>query len=815
MQYSGTLPKKYCVGVAVCAASYSFDRLFSYLSLQPIAPGCRVIVPFGKGNAKRVGIVLTCQEQEQTESQLKNVLSVVDQAPLLSREMLDLVFWLKEMTFCTYFDAVRTILPAGMQVQLVEEITLATAPPDVPLTPAEEHLLFFLRSAKTKREFRQILSDSDEKGKTVIRALIAKGFLHQKDVVKEKNHGQTGIRMLRLVERMDEMPLALTKSQEKLAAILREAGPMSEKEACYLSGVTAAVSKKLVQIGAAESYVVKPPLHHYGSGKPEKDPKEICLSPEQQQVYDRVAAALSEGMHCFLLHGVTGSGKTSVFIRLIDTVVSMGKQVILLVPEISLTPQIVQQFCDLFGDIVAVIHSELSLGQRSDAWRKIASGSVKIIIGTRSAVFAPVQNLGLIVVDEEGERTYKSDSAPRYHAIAVAKKRCQTHGCPLLLASATPSVESYYYAKRGIYTLLEMKQRYNQSPLPTVEVVDMQEERTAGNDGMFSETLALALQDNWKAGKQSLLLLNRRGYHTIISCASCNQPVYCPNCSIPMTYHKVNDSLMCHYCGHTQDLVETCPSCGSPHLMRMGFGTQRIQQELERELPGVRVMRMDADTTGTKSAYFDMLTSFRNHGADILLGTQMVTKGHDFPDVTLVGVLLADMSLYVDDYRAAERTFSLLTQVIGRAGRADKPGLAVIQTMNPDNDVLKLACAQDYETFYAREVRLRRNLAFPPFCDIALLTLTSTDEKELQKACLRLTEEIRRLTANGYTDVPMQMFGPFEAPVYRVDNVYRMRTVIKCRLTRRARALFTELLRAFSALRQRPVLSVDFNPSSI
>lgn len=796
MQYSGTLPKKYCVGVAVCAASYSFDRLFSYLSLQPIAPGCRVIVPFGKGNAKRVGIVLTCQEQEQTESQLKNVLSVVDQAPLLSREMLDLVFWLKEMTFCTYFDAVRTILPAGMQVQLVEEITLATAPPDVPLTPAEEHLLFFLRSAKTKREFRQILSDSDEKGKTVIRALIAKGFLHQKDVVKEKNHGQTGIRMLRLVERMDEMPLALTKSQEKLAAILREAGPMSEKEACYLSGVTAAVSKKLVQIGAAESYVVKPPLHHYGSGKPEKDPKEICLSPEQQQVYDRVAAALSEGMHCFLLHGVTGSGKTSVFIRLIDTVVSMGKQVILLVPEISLTPQIVQQFCDLFGDIVAVIHSELSLGQRSDAWRKIASGSVKIIIGTRSAVFAPVQNLGLIVVDEEGERTYKSDSTPRYHAIAVAKKRCQTHGCPLLLASATPSIESYYYAKRGIYTLLEMKQRYNQSPLPTVEVVDMQEERTAGNDGMFSETLALALQDNWKAGKQSLLLLNRRGYHTIISCASCNQPVYCPNCSIPMTYHKVNDSLMCHYCGHTQDLVETCPSCGSRHLRKMGFGTQRLEEELQQIVPKARILRMDADTTISRFAYEERFSAFREKKYDIMLGTQMIGKGLDFPDVTLVGVLSMDKALYAGDFRSYERTFSLVTQVVGRSGRGDASGRAILQTSMPDHYVLRLAAQQAYPAFYAQEIALRRQLIFPPICDICVIGFTGAREADVRNAAQLTSGLFREQIQKQQFSYPIWILEPVPCAYGRINGKYRYQLVMKCKNTKPYRDLIRTVLLA-------------------
>ena len=439
-----------------------------------------------------------------------------------------------------------------------------------------------------------------------------------------------------------------------------------------------------------------------------------------------------------------------------------------------------------------------------DAYRRIRAGEAPVVVGTRSAVFAPVPHLGMIVMDEEQEHTYKSDQNPKYHARDVARFRCAQEKALLLLASATPSLESFRKAEEGKYTLIALRHRFGNAHLPAVRIVDMRGEAQRGQTAPLGQELVTELKRVREEGNQAVLFLNRRGYSTQLVCRSCGLAVTCPACSVAMNYHTLRGGydrgeLVCHWCGARRPVPETCPSCGSPHLMRMGFGTQRIQQELERELPGVRVMRMDADTTGTKSAYFDMLTSFRNHGADILLGTQMVTKGHDFPDVTLVGVLLADMSLYVDDYRAAERTFSLLTQVIGRAGRADKPGLAVIQTMNPDNDVLKLACAQDYETFYAREVRLRRNLAFPPFCDIALLTLTSPDEKELQKACLRLTEEIRQLTANDYTDVPMQMFGPFEAPVYRVDNVYRMRTVIKCRLTRRARALFMELLRAFSA----------------
>ncbi|WP_295217146.1 primosomal protein N' [Ruminococcus sp.] len=793
METCSGLPQIWCVGVAVCAAAYSFDRLFSYVARQEIAAGCRVIVPFGKGNAKRVGIVLSCTRQAQTEQQLKSVLSVVDEQPILSPEMLDLVFWLKEMTFCTYYDAVRTILPAGMQVQLVESISLAEVPPQLPLTEEEEHLLFFLRKARTKREFRRILANTDSQGKQIVDVLVEKGFLHRVETVKEKTHGQTGTRMLRMAKGKDELP-QVTKTQQKLVRLMQEVGSVSEKEACYLSGVSTAVAKKLVQLGVLESYIAKPPLHSYTIEKQTQSPEDLILSPEQQSVYERVVAALHEGMHCFLLHGVTGSGKTSVFIRLIDTVVKQGRQVILLVPEIALTPQIVGRFYSLFGEIVAVVHSELSLGQRSETWRKIASGEVKIIIGTRSAVFAPVQSLGLIVVDEEGERTYKSDSAPRYHAISVAKKRCQTHDCPLLLASATPSIESYYYAKRGVYTLLEMKQRYNQAPLPTVEVVDMQEERTAGNDSMFSLTLAEALKDNLAAGNQSLLLLNRRGYHTIISCASCNKPVYCPNCSIPMTYHKVNDSLMCHYCGHTQDLVQVCPTCGSKHLRKMGFGTQRLEEELQQIVPGARILRMDADTTMSRYAYEERFTEFREGKYDIMLGTQMIGKGLDFPRVTLVGVLSVDKALYAGDFRSYERTFSLVTQVVGRGGRGDAPGRAILQTSMPDHYVLRLAAQQAYPEFYAQEIALRRQLIFPPICDICVIGFTGAREQEVQTASRKTAEILKSQIRKQEFSYPIWVLEPVPCIYGRINGKYRYQLVIKCKNTKPYRELIHAVL---------------------
>lgn len=787
------LPQIWRVGVAISTAKYAFDRLFSYVSLQKISIGCRVVVPFGKGNQKKVGMVLSCELYEQNQLQLKAVSSVVDKQPILQGEMLDMVFWLKEMTFCTYFDAVRTILPAGMQVQIVEKLVLASPIPDVQLTDEESRMLFFLSNAKTKQEFHRLLTKADEQGKKVLESLRQKGILKAQNTVKEKTHGQSGIRML-CISKIPREFVRITKMQQKVVDLLQETGAVSEKEACYLCGVTKAVVKKLIENGVVESYVVQPPLLSYDISIKPHSPEEIVLSDEQQTVYNRMTQALFEGFHCFLLHGVTGSGKTSVFIRLIHTVVQQKKQVILLVPEIALTPQIVEQFYSWFGKIVAVVHSELSLGQRNETWKRIASGEIQIVIGTRSAVFAPVPSLGLIVVDEEGERTYKSDASPRYHAVSVAKYRCQTHGCPLLLASATPSIESYYYAQRGVYTLLEMKKRYHQSPLPEVEVVDMQQERSAGLEGMFSHQLAEALRENLKVGDQSLLLLNRRGYHTIISCASCNQPVYCPQCSVPMTYHKVNDSLMCHYCGHTQDMVDTCPACGGHHLRKMGFGTQRVEEELANIVPDARILRMDADTTMSRFAYESRFQEFRAGKYDIMLGTQMIGKGLDFPRVTLVGVLSVDKALYAGDFRSYERTFSLVTQVVGRSGRGEKPGRAVLQTSMPEHYVLRLAAQQAYPAFYAQEIALRRQLIFPPICDICVIGFVGTIEGEVKKAAEYTSDMLKMQIQSTHFSYPVWVLEPVPCVYRRINGKYRYQLVIKCKNTKPYRDLIRGVL---------------------
>jgi len=789
--------QKWCVGVAIFAASYFYDKLFSYATSKPISCGCRVVIPFGKSNVKRIGIVLSCDLLEKTDLQLKQILFVVDETPILSNELLELVFWLKEMTFCTYYDAVKTILPVGMQVQLIEEIRLSDTASNAENVLSEQELNFYHRlcMAKTKREFRQLLNQVD---KSVVDTLITNNFLIRHETVKERTRRQNGTAILRLVTNI-LTTTKLTQTQQKLVNVLLKAGDTSEKEACYLSGVSTSTVKKLVTKGVIEKYTKSPPLYPYVTLEQTENPMNLQLTSEQDMVYNQVVDTLKNGVHYFLLHGVTGSGKTSVFIRLIDTVIKQNKQVILLVPEIALTPQIVEHFYRYFGSWVAVIHSELSLGQRSETWRKIDSGIVKIIIGTRSAIFAPVRNLGLVVIDEEGERTYKSDLSPHYHAISVAKKRCQYHNCPLLLASATPSIESYYYAERGFYTLLEMKHRYNQSPLPEVEVVDMQRERSVGNDGMFSEKLTLALQENLQNGNQSLLLLNRRGYHTIINCASCNQPIYCPNCSVPMTYHKVNDRLMCHYCGHTQDLMQSCPACGSKHLRQMGFGTQLVEEELQRIVPNARILRMDADTTMSRSAYEERFSAFRNGEYDIMLGTQMIGKGLDFPRVTLVGVLSVDKALYAGDFRSYERTFSLVTQVVGRSGRGTLKGRAILQTSMPDHYVIRLAAQQAYEAFYKQEIILRRQLIFPPICDIYVIGFTGMEEQSVQTASKIATQILKQEIQNQHFFYPIWVLEPVPCVYGKINGKYRYQLILKCKNTKPYRDLIRTVLTKFNA----------------
>ena len=587
---------------------------------------------------------------------------------------------------------------------------------------------------------------------------------------------------------------------------------LREQPGVTLANINALRDKGIIAVDEDED--IRNPYVDYARCR---DTSDIVLSNAQTAAYDTLESLYNAGApKAALLYGITGSGKTKVIMKAIDRTLADGKSVIMLVPEISLTPQTVSIFCARYGERVAVIHSSLSQGERLDAWRRIRRGDVDLVIGTRSAIFAPLDNIGMIVIDEEHEHTYKSESDPKYHARDIASYRSGRHRALMLLASATPSLESFYKAKSGTYTLVPLRERYGGAKLPKAVIVDMRQELRAGNLSPISQRLYSMLTDVKENENQAILFLNRRGYSSHISCKECGEVLECPRCSVSLTYHSNMQGglLLCHLCGYRAPTPRACPSCSADALSFLGFGTQKLEAEMSKYLPDMTVMRMDADTTSGKLAYDRMLDDFRKGRADILLGTQMVAKGHDFPRVTLVGVALADTSLHVSDFRAAERTFSLLTQVIGRAGRSSDEGVAVIQTFQPTNETIKLACRQDYDSFYEGEIAHRRELSYPPFCDMVQLTLTADDETELSRASVKLSDSVRAKLDGEYARLPFIVYGPFEAQVYKLNEKYRMRMMVKCKLNQVSRQMFSELLCEFAKERS-VTLTVDLNPLTV
>ncbi len=786
-------------------------------------------MPFGTANRKKTGLVVSLKDTPDKKGlDYKSVLGVCDRTFSLTDEMLGLCMFLKEQTLCTVGEAARTVVPTSA-FSRIEEVYLPT---DQKSGEGLSDNELFLHEYITKRGRVTLSALKTKFGpacEETLKRLLRKGVIAKDFDVKQSESKYTEKAALALSETRirdiisgnDTVKLRSDKQKSVLSYLLEHGRAAEPSELIGALGVTRAQINALVDKGLVciERESVDRSLFLVSE---KKDEVRLSLNDEQSAAFDTLRTLCDSGEpHGVLLHGVTGSGKTSVMLRTIDHVTESGKGVIVLLPEIALTPQSLRIFCSRYGERVAIIHSGLSIGERVDTYRRIKSGAADVVIGTRSAVFAPLPSIGLIIIDEEQEHTYKSDMNPKYHTRDVARYRAAHHGALMLLASATPSFESYKKALDGVYTLIELKNRYGGAKLPTAVISDMRPEAKAGNVSPLGSELCRRLLDTQSKGEQSILFLNRRGYNNFISCRDCGEAVRCPDCSVSMTYHTKDKNysegyIACHWCGKRLPLPSHCPSCGGEHLARMGYGTQRVEQELGAILPSSSILRMDTDTTAEKHSYEDLLGKFYRHEADVLLGTQMVTKGHDFPDVTLVGVLLADSSLYLDDYRAAERTFAMLTQVIGRAGRAQKEGVAVIQTNNPDNECIRLACAQDYRAFYESEIKLRRLLVFPPFCDIALLTLTSEDEHELSKASVLLSQRVKEYSQNKYSDLPLIVYGPFEAPVYKVEKKYRMRMVIKCRANKRTRAMLAEILAYFSGSGANGIsLSVDINPTNL
>lgn len=812
----------YIAAVAVHAAAYSFDKPFCYIVPPSLyrqhLEGCRVVVPFGKVNRKRIGLVLSVSLLEDSSAKgFKQILSVEDSVPILNEEQLLLLHWLKENTFCTYYDAIRVLLPAALQLHVEERYALTDVQSIPELTKEQEQLLQFLRRARSRREFDRLLeTNGDAEKRRNVEALIQAGVIRRETGSRQRMQKKT-VQMVQLSPAFLQQTrrFSVTVKQRQAVDALREFGVLEEHELCYICGVTAAVIRNMEKNGVAVRFSQE--VSENTESQDGRIPAPLTLSPCQQKVYDRVASCLETDLpHCFLLHGVTGSGKTAVFERLIARTLELGRSAMLLLPEIALTPQVVGRFSAAFGDRIAVMHSSLSLGERRRSYERVRSGAADLVIGTRSAVFAPLSNLGLIIMDEEGERSYKSDAAPRFDTIQVAKQRCRYHGAVLMPASATPTLESYYYAQKGVYELLEMKERYGSAALPEVEVVDMNEERLSGNDSEFSHSLMRAISENLERGEQSILLLNRRGYHTIISCCTCNQPVYCPNCSVPMTFHKTDGNLHCHYCGSIQRMPQKCPVCGGEHLRKMGFGTQRLEDEVSVRFPNARILRMDADSAGTRDAYEKGFTAFKNGEYDIMLGTQMIGKGLDFPNVTLVGVLSVDKALFSGDFRSYERTFSLITQVVGRGGRGNKPGRAILQTFQPDHYVLRLAAKQDYEGFCREESAIRRQLLFPPYCDICVVGITGESEPEVAAAADKFVLCMKEELAVQKEKFPLRVLGPVPCTYGKINGKYRYRLIIKCKNTVQFRSFMRDCLQNAGSVRESAKVHIfaDMNGST-
>ena len=811
--------------VAVENTVYHFDRAFDYRIpdslLVRAKEGCRVLIPFGTANTKRQGVILERAESgDEANPKLKFIESVLDRQPLLTPEALRMIPWVSEHTFCTLFDAARLFFPAGILFQVHTEYFLAGPAAEVAgrTDDAQEAQVIAYLSHRKSVQREKLLRDlgfSENSG--VPERMLKKGLL-QKNSGTVRRVGDAVQKMVRFTD-PPELP-KLTPKQKCALEVLRGAGCASLKEICYFSGVTPAVVDALVKKDVARYYDAEIYRNPYGSvqKREESSPSAVRLTAEQEKAYRNLYEQYRVGKGgVSLLFGVTGSGKTQVFMKLIDRVLEDGRGVIVMVPEISLTPQTVSLFHARYGGGVAVFHSGLSLGERLDEWKRVRNGDASVVVGTRSAVFAPFRDLGLIIMDEEQEGTYKSESSPRYHAREAAKYRCAYHRCLLVLSSATPSVESYYSALSGKYTLNVLSERYGPARLPEVEVVDMNEESEKGNAGILSGTLARSLEENLQNGMQSILLLNRRGYNTFASCKACGHVAVCPNCSISLTYHAANNRLMCHYCGYSVPFTRECPNCHEEQMRYTGFGTQRAERQLEELFPQARILRLDADSTMTRFAYDEKLKQFSEGAYDIIVGTQMVAKGLDFENVTLVGVLSADQALYGDDFRSYERAFDLLTQVVGRSGRGKYEGKAVIQTYTPENEVIRLAADQNYTEFYRREIALRKSLLYPPFSDLCVFGFVGREEERVRAASGDFFTFLCKVAREKYADQPLRVLSPAPALVGRVSNRYRYKLIMKCRDNKRIRQMVSELLIQFSSNRKYSDVTVfpDMNPETI
>ena len=797
--------------IAVSAAVFAIDKPYSYRVPEgmELQPGHRVQVPFGRGNKMAEGIVLSLEPGD--ENGLKSIQRVLEEEPLLTAGQLRLAAFLRERYFCTFFDAIRAMLPAGAWFHtralfsLTEDRSWKTASIRKEGAPALLQRLEELGGQAEETALEDAVS-SRAVFEDAISYLLRKKWISSQQEFHRRVSDKTEkvVTLAVPVEQAMEFAAARPRSaalQRSALELLCSLGSAAAKDVCYYTGATPSTLKRLEELG----YVTfsERPVLRCREIRPAEIHRPLVLNPEQQRCFDGLSAQMElEKPGVALLYGITGSGKTSVYIQLIQKCLDDGKSALLLVPEIALTPQLLGLMAAWFGETVAILHSSLGLGERYDQWKRVRAGEARVIVGTRSAVFAPSTDLGLIILDEEQEHSYKSENSPRYSAKEVAIWRGVKENAMVLLGSATPSVESMYRAKTGDYSLYTLKERYNGRPLPEVEIVDMREEVKLGNDLSLSDSLRQAIYDNWSRGDQTVLLLNRRGNSRAMLCVDCRETPECPRCSIPMTYHSANGRLMCHYCGFSQPAPQRCPKCGGP-MKTMGTGTQKVEQELLELFPDMAVDRMDADTVSAVNTHEKILEHFQKENVPVLLGTQMVAKGLNLPRVTLVGVLDADLSLYTGGYRAGETTFNLLTQVVGRAGRGERTGRAVIQTMVPGHQLIRLAAMQDYDGFYEMEIRLRQVQNAPPFGDQLMITFQGEDEAGVLRGAVKFRDSlIACLSQPQYSGQQGQVLGPAPCPVPKINYHYRYRLTVNCRMTRPLRQLIAWLLMEFGKDKQ-------------
>lgn len=820
------MEKLYAI-VRILNAANRFDREYTYFLLPEMRSaakqGTMCSVPYGNSNKLRTGVIVGFAD-ECEYPQIKPVSEIFEYPVPLTEETISLCAFMKERCFCTFGSAVRTVLPAGQEIE--NEVYCEALPYDAScLNEKGEFLYNRLRECGKTKE-TELVNEFGEDVKLLITSLSRLGALKVTTVSRKRvNEKKTLVYRLADTDEASfaaENPESLrSEKQRTIVSFLKDGGIISVSESEEMFGAGQSVLTSLAKANIVERYERRDE-RDYLSDADTGEFRDSPLSEEQRDAYNEISSLMESGeAKAALLYGVTGSGKTRVIIEACRKAISMGKSAIVLVPEIGLTAQAVGIYRGAFGDRLTVIHSMLSVGEKLDTCRRIQSGGVDVVIGTRSAVFAPLHNLGLVVLDEEQEHTYKSENTPRYHARDMARFRCAYNKCLMLLASATPSVESFCKAQSGIYKLIRLDKRYGNSILPDCEITDVRGDERIEDGKIITSVLAEQLNETVKNGHQAILFVNRRGYNSHLSCLKCGHVFTCPNCSVSLTYHAYGDNirknkLVCHYCGYVLNKPDKCPECGSEHIGYSGYGTQKLQDELENDFPHIRAVRMDADTTEAKHSHEEIVSSFASGKYDLLFGTQMVSKGLDFPNVSLVGVVSADSSLYMNDFRAGERTFSLFTQLAGRAGRGKEKGKAFFQTYNPENEILNLAMTQDYDRFYKSEIALRKAVLFPPFCDIAVFTFSAESESETVSVSTAMSGLISDIHTQKYSGIPIIKLGPYKEEVFRLRNKYRQRIIIKYQDKAPSRAFLAEAYEEVTKRIPKTVKAdIDINPPII